>query len=96
MNASVGGNLKGKLLLEHGDMDDNVHPALTIQVVDALVKANKDFDMLLLPSQAHSLTGASRAYFTRIKWDYLVRHLKGAIPPEGYVISGMKTPPQSQ
>jgi len=95
VNANVAKNLKGKLLLVHGDMDDNVHPALTMQVVDALVKANKDFDMLLLPNQAHGFTGAAGAYFTRKKWDYFVKHLKGATPPAGYIMSGMNIEPQS-
>src|SRR5205823_14756768 len=48
-NKTLAGRLKGKLLLMHGDMDDNVHPAMTLQVVDALIKANKSFDMLILP-----------------------------------------------
>src|SRR6185295_8342995 len=45
-NAALAKNLKGKLLLIHGDLDDNVHPAMTLQVVDALIKANKSFDLL--------------------------------------------------
>ena len=46
-------NLKGKLLLVHGDMDNNVHPGGTIRLVDALIKANKRFDMMIMPGQAH-------------------------------------------
>src|SRR3546814_15309533 len=52
-NAAHAKNLKGKLLLIHGMMDDNVPPQSTLLVVDALVKANKDFDMLLLPHARH-------------------------------------------
>lgn len=77
-------NLKGKLLLMHGDMDDNVHPAMTIQLVDALIKANKDFDFLLLPDRAH---GLNEPYVIRKRWDYFVRHLLGQEPPANYEIT---------
>lgn len=83
-NAGLAANLKGKLLLAHGDMDDNVPPALTIQVVDALIRANKDFDLLILPNRNHSL--GRDPYFTRRKWDYFVRNLLGAEPPRNYEI----------
>ena len=83
-NAGLAANLKGKLLLAHGDMDDNVHPAMTIQVVDALIKANKDFDLLILPNRNHGF--GLDPYFTRRKWDYFVRNLLGAEPPQGYEI----------
>ncbi len=52
-NQNLAKNLKGKLLLAHGTMDDNVPPNNTLLVVDALIKANKDFDLLMLPNQAH-------------------------------------------
>ena len=87
-NAGLAANLKGKLLLVHGDMDDNVPPALTIQVVDALIKANKDFDLLILPNRNHSL--GLDPYFTRRKWDYFVRNLLGAEPPQDYEIKAGK------
>jgi dipeptidyl aminopeptidase/acylaminoacyl peptidase len=89
-NAGLAANLKGKLLLVHGDMDDNVHPAMTIQMVDALVKANKDFDLLILPNRNHSF--GLDPYFTRRKWDYFVRHLAGAEPPHDYEIKPGKMP----
>jgi dipeptidyl aminopeptidase/acylaminoacyl peptidase len=73
-------NLKGKLLLMHGDMDNNVHPANTLRVVDALIKANKDFDMLIIPDAPHGLP----VYSVRKSWDYFVRNLLGAQPPAGY------------
>jgi dipeptidyl aminopeptidase/acylaminoacyl peptidase len=82
-NKTYAKNLQGKLLLMHGDMDDNVHPAMTIQVVDALIKANKDFDLVIAPNRAHSL---NEPYFIRRRWDYFVRHLMGAEPPAGYEI----------
>jgi dipeptidyl-peptidase-4 len=83
-NPGLAANLKGKLLLAHGDMDDNVHPSLTIQVVDALIKANKDFDLLIMPNRNHGF--GLDPYFTRRKWDYFVRNLLGAEPPQGYEI----------
>lgn len=87
VTASLAANLKGKLLLVYGDMDDNVPPALTIQLVDALIKANKDFDLLVLPNRNH--TFAIDPYFIRKKWDYLVQHLLGQTPPQGYQIKGI-------
>jgi dipeptidyl-peptidase-4 len=83
-NAGLAANLKGKLLLAYGDMDDNVHPSLTIQVVDALIKANKDFDLLILPNRNHVFE--FDPYFARRKWDFFVRNLLGAEPPQGYEI----------
>lgn len=77
-------NLQGKLMLMHGDMDDNVHPAMTIQVVDALIKANKTFDLVIAPDRAHSL---NEPYFIRRRWDYFVEHLMGATPPADYEIT---------
>ena len=82
-NGSHAANLKGKLLLMHGDMDDNVHPAMTIQVVDELIKANKDFDLIIAPNRAH---GLNEPYFVRRRWDFFVEHLLGAEPPAGYEI----------
>jgi len=86
INARLAENLKGKLLLACGDMDDNVHPALTLQVADALIRANKDFDLLILPNDNHSFAG-SNWYFERKKWDYFVRHLMGKEPPANYKIT---------
>jgi dipeptidyl-peptidase 4 len=82
-NASMAANLKGRLLLMHGDMDDNVHPAMTIQVVDALIKANRSFDLIMAPNRPHSL---NEPYFIRRRWDYFVQHLLGATPPSNYLI----------
>ena len=82
-NQLLAANLKGKLLLMHGDMDDNVHPAMTIQVVDALIKANKDFDLIIAPDRAH---GLNEPYFIRRRWDYFVRYLLGAEPPAQFEI----------
>ncbi|MFC2163740.1 DPP IV N-terminal domain-containing protein [Acidobacteriota bacterium] len=81
-NVHLAKNLKGKLLMACGDMDDNVHPAMTLQLVEALIKANKDFDFLLLPNSNHSFR-PHREYFYRKMWDYFVRHLLGKAPPQG-------------
>ena len=64
-------------------MDDNVPPNNTLLVVDALIKANKDFDLLLIPNAAHGY-GAASQYMTRRRWDYFVRYLAGDIPPNEY------------
>ncbi len=82
-NGTYAKNLKGKLFLMTGDMDDNVHPAMTVQVIDALIKANKSFDYLVLPNRAHSL---NEPYVIRRRWDYFVEHLAGLTPPNNYEI----------
>jgi dipeptidyl-peptidase 4 len=74
-------NLKGKLLLAHGTMDDNVPPYNTLLVVDALIKANKDFDLILFPNRGH---GLGESYMVRRRWDYFVKHLLGAEPPKEF------------
>jgi dipeptidyl-peptidase-4 len=81
-NQLVAKNLKGHLLLAHGTMDNNVPPYNTLLVVDALIKANKDFDLLLLPNRDHGF--GNDPYMIRRRWDYFVRHLMGAEPPQGY------------
>ncbi len=83
-NKTHAANLEGKLLLMHGDMDENVHPANTIQVVDELIKANKDFDLIIAPNRAH---GLNEPYVVRRRWDYFVEHLLGAKPPKEYEIT---------
>jgi dipeptidyl-peptidase 4 len=82
-NQNFAKNLTGHLLLAHGTMDNNVPPDNTLLVVDALIKANKDFDLLLIPNAAHGYGPASQ-YMTRRRWDYFVRYLAGAIPPKEY------------
>ena len=82
-NENFAKNLKGRLLLVHGTMDDNVPPNNTLLVVDALIKANKDFDLLLVPNAAHDY-GAATPYVTRRRWDYFVRYLAGGEPPAEY------------
>jgi dipeptidyl-peptidase-4 len=84
-------NLKGKLLLAHGNMDNNVPPYNTWLVVDALVKANKDFDLLIFPNARHGYGGDS-LYMTRRRWDYFVKNLLGAEPPKEYKLVSKPDP----
>ena len=84
-------NLRGKLLLAHGGMDDNVPPYNTYLVVDALIKANKDFDLLILPNARHGY-GRDGLYMMRRRWDYFVRNLMGAEPPREYEIGRRSAP----
>ncbi len=81
-NQLVAKNLKGKLLLAHGTMDTNVPPNNTLLVVDALIKANKDFDLLMLPNRGHGF--GNEPYMIRRRWDYFVKHLLGAEPPKEF------------
>ena len=77
-------NLKGKLLLAHGTTDDNVPPYNTLLVVNELIKANKDFDLILLPNRAHGF--GNEPYMVRRRWDYFVKNLLGAEPPKEFQI----------
>ena len=82
-NAPFAKNLKGKLMLAHGMMDDNVPPYNTLLVVEALTKANKSYDLVVFPNAAHGY-GAYSPYMMRRRWDYFVQHLAGAEPPRDY------------
>jgi dipeptidyl-peptidase-4 len=84
-NQTFAKDLKGKLLLIHGGMDDNVPPYNSYLVADALIKANKDFDFLLLPNARHGY-GMDSYYIMRRRWDYFVEHLMQATPPKEYLI----------
>ena len=75
-NQDIAKNLKGYLLLVTGDVDDNVHPGNTLRVVDALIKANKRFDFMMLPGQRHGY-GNEVPYFDRLMWYYFAEHLLG-------------------
>ncbi len=82
-------NLEGKLLLAHGGLDDNVPPYNTYLVVDALIKANKDFDLIIFPNARHGF-GEDSYYMMRRRWDYFVEHLLGATPPKNFEIEPVK------
>ena len=75
-NTELAANLKGRLLLVHGDMDNNVHPGNTTRLVHALIKANKRFDMMMLPGKAHGFADM-QPYFTRMLMEYFTEHLMG-------------------
>ncbi len=72
--------LKGKLLLAHGTLDGNVPPNNTLLVVNALIDANKDFDLIMFPNRRHGF--GNEPYMMRRRWDYFVEHLMGAEPPK--------------
>ena len=74
-------------MLVHGQIDDNVPIGETMLVVQALIKANKDFDMLIIPNARHGYGMAGTMYSTRRRWDYFVRYLAGKTPPEGFHFS---------
>lgn len=76
-NPQIAKNLKGHLMLVHGDIDNNVHPANTIRVVNALIRANKRFDMLILPGQRHGFGDMNEYFFWRMA-DYYCEWLMGA------------------
>lgn len=89
-NQNYAKNLKGKLMLAHGMMDNNVPPSNTMLVADALIKANKTFDLLLFPNSAHGF-GEFSSYMMRRRWDYFVQHLLNTEPPKDFKL-GKKTP----
>jgi len=73
--------LAGHLLIIMSELDENVLPGSTLQLIDAFMKANKNFDLIYLPDTPHG-SGRYTTYTMRRRWDYLVRHLMGATPPE--------------
>jgi dipeptidyl-peptidase 4 len=84
-NITLAAKLQGRLLLVHGDVDHNVHPAESMRLVDALMKANKDFDMLFVPNLFHG--EGTNPYLIRRRWDYFVRYLLGMEPPSDFGIA---------
>ncbi len=70
--------MQGKLLLTVGELDRNVDPVSTLQVVNALIKADKDFDLLIIPGGGHGI--GESPYAARRRQDFFVRHLWGAEP----------------
>ncbi|MGA8344743.1 MAG: DPP IV N-terminal domain-containing protein [Candidatus Sulfotelmatobacter sp.] len=91
-NITMADHLKGHLLVEHGDIDDNVHPVETMRFVDALMKANKSFDMLLVPNMFHGESGDHALYLVRRRWDYFVQYLLGVTPPNNFEIKEDRPP----
>ena len=83
-NEDIAKNLKGHLMLVHGSIDDNVPLGETLLVAQALIKANRNFDMLIIPNVHHGYGLRGTLYATRRRWDYFLRHLAGDTPPPGY------------
>ena len=92
-NQTYAKNLKGKLMLAHGMMDNNVPPYNTMLVVEALTKANKDYDLVVFPNAGHGY-GADSPYMMRRRWDYFVKNLLGKEPPPNYKLES-KTDPRN-
>ena len=90
-NENYAKNLKGKLMLAHGMMDNNVPPYNTLLVIEALEKANKDYDLVIFPNSAHGY-GSYAPYMMRRRWDYFVRNLSGAEPPKEYQLQNVPDP----
>ena len=76
-NMELAKRLKGHLLLVTGDMDKNVHPANTLRMVDALIKAQKNFEMIVLPGNGHGFGGKADAFFERKLWYHFANYLLG-------------------
>ncbi|SHM43859.1 S9 family peptidase [Mucilaginibacter sp. OK098] len=92
-NQNLAKNLKGKLMLAHGLLDDNVPPYNTLLVIEALEKANKDYDLVVFPNSPHGY-GPYSPYMMRRRWDYFVKNLLGVEPPHEYVLKS-KTDPRN-
>jgi dipeptidyl aminopeptidase/acylaminoacyl peptidase len=93
-NQNYAKNLKGKLLLAHGLMDNNVPPYNTFLVIEALEKANKNYDLIVFPNTPHGY-GPYSPYMMRRRWDYFVRNLAGLEPPQEYLMKP-KTDPRNE
>jgi dipeptidyl-peptidase-4 len=79
-------NLKGRLQLAYGELDENVYPALAVRMVDALIAANKDFELVYVPNRGHSY--GREPYAVRRRWDFFVRTLLEQEPPSEYRFGG--------
>lgn len=86
-NENHAAQLRGKLMLVHGTIDDNVPPSNTLLVAAALIKANKDFDLLMIPNVHHGYGKDDTLYATRRRWDYFVRNLAGDTPPKEFAFN---------
>lgn len=95
-NPPLAARLKGKLMLIHGSMDDNVSPDHTMQMANALIAANRNFDLLILPNRNHGMVDLNAVskgappepdlYHVRRTWDYFVTNLMGATPPADFLL----------
>ena len=83
-NVTNAANLQGRLLIAHGALDHNVNPSATYKLAEYLIRAQKDFDMLIIPSANHSFGRSQGDYFTKVRWNYFIRHLLPAEPVHNY------------
>ncbi|MEE4176994.1 MAG: DPP IV N-terminal domain-containing protein [Bacteroides sp.] len=83
-NVTNAANLRGRLLIAHGALDHNVNPSATYKLAEYLIRAQKDFDMLIIPSANHSFGRSQGDYFTKVRWNYFIRHLLPAEPVHNY------------
>ena len=90
-NENIAKNLKGKLMLAHGLLDDNVPPYNTLLVIEALEKAGKDYDLVVFPNSPHGY-GQYSPYMMRRRWDYFVKNLLGGVPPHEYQLKAKADP----
>jgi dipeptidyl-peptidase-4 len=81
-NITWASKLTGKLMIVHGELDENVPPANALRLVDALIKANKDFELLIIPNANHPVMAIP--YFWRKQWDFFTKELLGKVPPPQY------------
>jgi dienelactone hydrolase len=89
-NQNLARHLKGKLLIAYGTTDNNVPPYNSLLLVDSLIAANKDFDLIALPNRRHGF--GNESYMVRRRWDYFVRYLLGVEPPHEYEMHPPATP----
>jgi len=85
--------LKGKLLIQFGELDENVPPGQLLQFIDALIAPNRNVDMLYFPNRDHQFTG--EGYIMRRSWNYMVENLAGKTPPHAFRLNtnGCQKPP---
>ena len=97
-NVDNAAKLQGQLLLVVGELDTNVDPASTLQVVAALIKADKQFDLLVVPGENHGAarSGTYAPYGQRKQYDFFVEHLMGAAPPKWNAPHPTSTPPEAE
>jgi dipeptidyl aminopeptidase/acylaminoacyl peptidase len=88
-NTRYAANLKGKLMLAHGMLDDNVPVSTTMLLIDALEKANKDFDLVIFPEGHHGYGNTASAYMMRRRWDYFITELMQATPPHEFAMPAL-------
>jgi dipeptidyl aminopeptidase/acylaminoacyl peptidase len=83
-NVQQASKITGRLMIVHGELDENVPLSNSLRLVDALMKANKDFELLIIPNANHPVM--ARPYFYRRSWDFLTRELLGKTPPQDYAM----------